>query len=86
MKAFLLYKDLDFNIQGSLPANEQALTQDLELDTLFSAMSLGDKFLYEVARRGHLPLAGGFEPATFSVRWIKMQRVMNRLSSMAFKI
>jgi hypothetical protein len=51
MKAFLLYKDQDFNIQGPLPANEQALTQDLELDTLFAAMSLGDKFLYEVARR-----------------------------------
>ena len=51
MKAFLLYKDQDFDLQRKLPPNEQALTQDLELNTLFNAMAFGDKFLFEVAQR-----------------------------------
>jgi hypothetical protein len=50
MKAFLMYKDRDFDIRQTLPRNEQALTQDLELNTLFNAMALDDKFLFEVAR------------------------------------
>jgi DNA mismatch repair ATPase MutS len=51
MKAFLLYKDQNIDLQQGLPLNEQALTQDLELDTLFKAMALGDKFLYEVVSK-----------------------------------
>ena len=51
MKTFLMYKDHDFDLQRELPLNEPALTQDLELNTLFNAMALGDKFLFEVARK-----------------------------------
>ena len=51
MKAFLMYRDHDFDLQGELPLNEPALTQDLELNTLFSAMALGDNLLFEVARK-----------------------------------
>ena len=51
MKAFLLYRDRDFDLAWKLPWNEQALTQDLELTTLFDAMALGDKFIGDVARR-----------------------------------
>jgi DNA mismatch repair ATPase MutS len=51
MKAFLLYKDQDFDLQRKLPSHEQALTQDLELNTLFNAMALGDKFLFEVTQK-----------------------------------
>ena len=54
MKAFLMFKDHDFDVQGKLPSNEQALTQDLELNTLFNAMALGDEFLFEVAKRAAL--------------------------------
>ena len=54
MKAFLMYQDRDFDLQRKLPSNEQALTQDLELNTLFNAMALGDKFVFEVARKGVL--------------------------------
>ena len=54
MKAFLMYKDHDFDLQRKLPSNEQALTQDLELNTLFNAMALGDKFLFEVAKKAVL--------------------------------
>ena len=54
MKAFLMYKDRDFDLQRRLPLNKEALTQDLGLDTLFSAMSLGDKFLFEVAEKAVL--------------------------------
>ena len=54
MKAFLMYKDRDFDLQQELPAHEPALTQDLELNTLFSAMARGDRFLFEVAKQAVL--------------------------------
>jgi DNA mismatch repair ATPase MutS len=50
MKAFLMYRDRDFDLQQKLPWNAPALIQDLELTTLFDAMALDDKFLLEVAR------------------------------------
>ena len=50
MKAFLLQKDRDFELKSELPWNEPALSQDLELDTLFYAMAGGDRFLFEVAK------------------------------------
>ncbi len=51
MKAFLMYKDQDLDLHRELPATEQALTQDLALNTLFDAMAHGDKFLLEVAKK-----------------------------------
>lgn len=54
MKAFLMYEKQDFDWQQPLPANEQALIQDLELNTLFNAMALGDDFLFEVAQKAVL--------------------------------
>jgi DNA mismatch repair ATPase MutS len=51
MKAFLLFRDGDFDLQQALPSNAPALIQDLELNTLFNAMALGDKFLFEVAQK-----------------------------------
>lgn len=54
MKAFLLYKDQDFDLERELPPNEEALTQDLELSILFEAMALDDQFLLEMARKAVL--------------------------------
>jgi len=54
VKAHLLYRDRDFDLQHKLPANEPALTQDLELDTLFRAMAGGDEFLFQVAKQAVL--------------------------------
>ena len=54
MKAFLLYRDQDFDLQQPFPAHEPALTQDLELNTLFNAMARGDDFLFEVAKKAVL--------------------------------
>ena len=54
MKTFLLYKNRDFDLEQTLPWNEQALTQDLELTTLFDAMALGDKFIWDVVRKAVL--------------------------------
>lgn len=51
MKASLLYRDRDFDLQRPLPPNAPALIQDLELNTLWSAMALGDKFLFDVAQK-----------------------------------
>jgi DNA mismatch repair ATPase MutS len=51
MKALLLHRDRDFDIEQQLPSNEPALTQDLELRTLFRAMAADDEFLLDVARK-----------------------------------
>ena len=51
MKAFLLYKDQDFDLQSKSPTNEQSLIQDLELNTLFNAMALKDTFIFEVSKK-----------------------------------
>ena len=44
-----MQSDQDFNPEKQLPANAEALTQDLELNTLFTVMAGGDKFLFDVA-------------------------------------
>ena len=47
MKAFLMYRDRDFDLRAaSCRRNEADLTQDLELDTLLDAMAGGDAFLF----------------------------------------
>ena len=50
MRALLMYRDRDFDVQQSRPWNETVLTQDLELNTLLAAMASDDRFLFEVAR------------------------------------
>ena len=69
MKAHLMYRDRDFGLQQEslathpyravevrpkLLPNEEALTQDLELNTLFNTMASGNKFLFEAARQAVL--------------------------------
>jgi DNA mismatch repair ATPase MutS len=54
MKAHLMYRERDFDLQQLLPPNEAALTQDLELDTLFHAMAGSDEFLFQVAKQAML--------------------------------
>jgi len=66
MKAFLMYRDRDFDLQRQLPSNEQALTQDLELNTLFNAMAVGDEFIHEVAKKA--VLSGLSDPDTIRYR------------------
>ena len=61
MKAFLMYRDRDFDLQEGLPASQDAPTQDLALDTLFEAMASGDKFLLQVARTAVLASAGDLD-------------------------
>lgn len=54
MKAFLMHRHRDFDTQQKLPPNAPALIQDLELNTLFNAMALGDPFLFETAKKAIL--------------------------------
>lgn len=54
MKAFLMYKERDFRLNENLPPNVTALMQDLELSTLFDAMSAGDAFLLDVVKNAVL--------------------------------
>ncbi len=54
MKAFLMHQDRDFDLEAELRANEAALMQDLELNTLLSSMAAGDPLLFDVAQRALL--------------------------------
>lgn len=49
MKAFLMHKSEDFDLQRQLPWNERALIEDLGLTILFDAMADGDDCLFKVA-------------------------------------
>ncbi|MFO7681693.1 MAG: DNA mismatch repair protein MutS [Chloroflexota bacterium] len=54
MKTFLMYPDRDFDLERPLPPNHQALIQDLELETLFQAMSREDDFILDVSKKAIL--------------------------------
>ncbi len=51
MKVFFLYPDRDFDSSQELPPFWETLTQDLGLETLFSTMARGDKFVYQVVQK-----------------------------------
>jgi len=65
MKAFLMYKDRDFDMQEKLPSNAQTLIQDLELNTLFDAMAAGDNFLFQVAKKAVLTSLTDLDTITY---------------------
>jgi hypothetical protein len=54
MKAFLLHADSDFDLAAELPAQQPALLQDLELETLLRTMAAGDELIFDVAERALL--------------------------------
>jgi MutS domain V len=54
MKAFLMHRDRDFDLERALPANEAVLVKNLELGTLFSVMSAKDPLVLEVAKKAIL--------------------------------
>lgn len=54
MNVRLMHRNRDFDLTPEMPINERALTQDLELDTLFRAMAGGDEFLLDIAQKAIL--------------------------------
>lgn len=56
MNAFLMYKNRHFDLSSPLPLNCEELIQDLELNTLFNAMSLGDSTIFNSVK--HAILSG----------------------------
>ena len=54
MKAFLMHRDRDFDLERASPANEAVLAKDLELDTLISVMAAKDPLVLEVAKKAIL--------------------------------
>jgi hypothetical protein len=51
LKAFLMDPDRDFDLECAPPANEGVLTNDLELDTLFTTMAAKDPLVLQVSKR-----------------------------------
>ncbi len=54
MKAWLMHRDRDFDLAADLPPQADDLALDLDLALLFDAMSLGDRFLRDVAMKAVL--------------------------------
>ncbi len=46
-----MHRDSDLDLEQPLPANAEALIQDLELDTLLDAMARGDDYLRELVSK-----------------------------------
>jgi hypothetical protein len=70
MKAYLMHRDRDLDLERSPPSNAEALIQDLELGTLLDAMARGDEYLRAVAEKALL--AGLTDPDAIRYR----QRVL----------
>ncbi|HJS94032.1 MAG TPA: hypothetical protein VJ741_07195 [Solirubrobacteraceae bacterium] len=68
MKAFLMHAGRDFDLESELPAHEQALTQDLELETLLRTMAAGDELIVDVGRRALLLSLGDPEAIIYRQR------------------
>ncbi|HUZ38539.1 MAG TPA: hypothetical protein VMV17_19620 [Streptosporangiaceae bacterium] len=66
MKAYLMYPERDFDAEQHFPPGVEALTQDLELNTLLNAMAGGDSLLFEVASKALL--CGMTDPAAITYR------------------
>ena len=49
-----MHPDSDFDLQHELPHGHEALTQDLELNTLIAAMAAGDRLVFDVVTRALL--------------------------------
>ena len=75
MKVFLMYPDRDFDPEQALPMHKDTLMQDLELNTLFEAMALGDKLLLKVAQQAVLSSLD--EPDTIRYRQEILQDCLN---------
>ena len=58
MKAFLMHRDRDFELERAPPAERGRSAKDLELDTLFEAMAAKDQLVYEVAKKAILTGVG----------------------------
>ncbi|UPK38535.1 hypothetical protein IVB18_15590 [Bradyrhizobium sp. 186] len=43
-------RDRDFDLKHALPQNVDAPVQDLEIETLFEAITAGDRLIHEIAR------------------------------------
>ena len=54
LKAYLMYRDQDFDLAREPGRHTAALVQDLELTSLFAAMSQGDNWLAEVVKKAVL--------------------------------
>jgi hypothetical protein len=54
MKAFLLDRNRDFDLERAPPPNESDLCRDLALDTLLRAMAANDELIFEVAKKAVL--------------------------------
>jgi MutS domain V len=67
MKAFLMHRDRDFDLERASPANESVLSADLGLDTLFTAMAAKDSLVLQVAKKAILT-AGANDLATIYYR------------------
>jgi MutS domain V len=61
VKAFLMYRDRDVDLARPLPWNEEALVQDLELQTLLNTMALGDKLVFDVSKKTVLSSLDGVD-------------------------
>ncbi len=58
MKAFLMHRDRDFDLERPSPGIEADLKKDLALELLFVAMANGDTFVFEVAQKAVLAGVG----------------------------
>ncbi len=65
MNVFLMHEEQPLERPGHLPANQNDLIQDLELETLLEAMARGDELIFDVAREVLLSASDDVEVALY---------------------
>ncbi|HUN99849.1 MAG TPA: DNA mismatch repair protein MutS, partial [Bradyrhizobium sp.] len=77
MKAFLMHRGCDFDLERASPANEVVLTEDLELDTLFTAMAIKDPLVLQVVKKAILTAAAN-DLATIEYRQAALKDCLSK--------
>jgi len=77
MKAFLMFRDRDFDPEAASPANQAELIKDLELRLILRAMANGDAFLVNIACTALL--VGLTDPAAIRYRQQVLEDCLSRV-------
>lgn len=77
MKAFLMFRDRDFNLKHPLPPHNVDLMRDLALDPLLDVMANGDEFIYESEKVGLLTSVYATAPEIQYRQWIMEDSLKN---------
>ena len=71
MKAYLMYKDKDFDKDREVPKNTETIIKDLGLDVILATMANGDEFVRDVSKKAMFTNLTNLEDITYRQEIVK---------------